>query len=235
MTRSESTGLVEVALPLKVQHTFTYEVPPGMRGPAVAGVRALVPLGDRRITGYIVGSATSAPDASLKAIHDLLDPEPLLDSHMLELTRWAADYYLTSWGLVIRTSLPPGIDRSTARIVELIGSPELLIHEDHPLSPPARQILAALPPRRRNPPPPPSRSVLRLAADRATVEASLAVLHARAPRQASLLEHLLQSEATITPVKATAIAGASAVRGLIEKGLICREEEEGERSPWEGA
>ena len=86
MIESESTGLVEVALPLKVQHTFTYEVPPGMRGSAVAGVRALVPLGDRRITGYIVGLATSAPDAPLKAIHDLLDPEPLLDSHMLELT-----------------------------------------------------------------------------------------------------------------------------------------------------
>jgi len=271
MIESESTGLVEVALPLKVQHTFTYEVPPGMRGPAVAGMRALVPLGDRRITGYIVGLATSAPDASLKAIHDLLDPEPLLDRHMLELTRWAADYYLTSWGLVIRTSLPPGIDRSTARIVALIGSPELLIQEDDRLDPTQRQILAALQARHRIPLSslkrhwpsrevdrlvrhlvsrelvrleyddrlptvrPARRSVLRLPADRATVEASLAVLHARAPRQASLLEHLLQSEATITSVKATAIAGASAVRGLIEKGLIRRGEEEVERSPWEGA
>jgi primosomal protein N' (replication factor Y) len=82
---------------------------------------------------------------------------------------------------------------------------------------------------------PARRSVLRLPADRAAVEASLAGLHARAPRQASLLEHLLQSEATITSVKATALAGASAVRGLIEKGLIRREEEEVERSPWEGA
>lgn len=271
MIESESTGLVEVALPLKVQHTFTYEVPPGMRGPAVAGVRALVPLGDRRITGYIVGLATSAPDAPLKTIHDLLDPEPLLDRHMLELTRWAADYYLTSWGLVIRTSLPPGIDRSTARIVELIGSPELLIQEGDRLDPAQRQILAALQARRRIPlsslkrrwpsrevdrlvrhlvsrelvrleyderPPtvrPARRSVLQLAADRATVEGKLGSLHARAPRQASLLKDLLQSEATITSVNATAIAGASAVRGLIEKGLICREEEEVERSPWEGA
>jgi primosomal protein N' (replication factor Y) len=271
MIESESTGLVEVALPLKVQHTFTYEVPPGMRGPAVAGVRALVPLGDRRITGYIVGLATSAPDASLKAIHDLLDPEPLLDSHMLELTRWAADYYLTSWGLVIRASLPPGIDRSTARMVELIGSPELLIQEGDRLGPTQRQILAALQARRRIPlsslkrrwpsrevdrlvrhlvsrelvrleyderPPtvrPARRSVLRLAADRATVEGKLGSLRARAPRQALLLEYLLQSEATITSVKATAIAGASAVRGLIARGLIRRGEEEVERSPWEGA
>ncbi|MBI2903047.1 MAG: primosomal protein N', partial [Candidatus Methylomirabilis oxyfera] len=271
MVDFESTGLVEVALPLKVQHTFTYEVPPAMRGPAVAGVRALVPLGDRRITGYIVGIATSAPDASLKAIHDLLDPEPLLDSHMLELTRWAADHYLTSWGLVIRTSLPPGIDRSTARIVELIGSPELLIQEAARLGPTQRQILAALQARGRIPLSslkrrwpsrevdrlvrhlvsrelvrleyderlptvrPARRSVLRLPADRAAVEASLAGLHARASRQASLLEYLLHSEATITSAKATAIAGASAMRSLIAKGFICRGEEEVERSPWERA
>ena len=115
MSQVESASLVEVALPLKMQQTFTYEVPPSLRGSAIPGMRALVPLGNRSITGYIVGVTTSTPSAPLKPIHDLLDPEPLLDAHMLGLTRWAADYYLTSWGLVIRASLPPGIDRSTAR------------------------------------------------------------------------------------------------------------------------
>lgn len=269
MIGSESTGLVEVALPLKVQHTFTYEVPPAMRGSAVAGVRALVPLGDRRITGYIVGMATSAPDAPLKPIDDLLDPEPLLDGHMLELTRWAADYYLTSWGLVIRTSLPPGIDRSTGRIVELIGSPALLVQESARLGPEQRQIFAALQARRRillsslkrrwpgrevdrlvrelvnrqlarleygerlPAVRAAHRSTIRLVSDRATVEEKLEALRGRAPRQATLLEHLLRSDATVTAVEATAMAGAAAVRGLIAKGLIRRVEEEVERSPWD--
>jgi primosomal protein N' (replication factor Y) len=269
MIDSESTGLVEVALPLKVQHTFTYEVPSAMHGSAVAGARALVPLGDRRITGFIVGMATSVPGTPLKAIHDLLDPEPLLDSHMLGLTRWAADYYMTSWGLVIRAALPPGIDRSTARIVELIGSPELLLREGDRFGPAQKQILAALQAKRRIPLSslkrrwpgrevdrlvsslvsrnlvrleyddrlpavrPAHRAVLALSTDRATVEVQLAGLRARAPRQASLLEHLLNSEATITPVKAAGIAGASAVRGLIAKGLVHRGEEEVERSPWD--
>jgi len=271
MIESESTGLVEVALPLKVRHTFTYEVPPALRASAVAGVRALVPLGERRITGYVVGPASSAPDVAVKAVHELLDQQPLLDAHMLALTRWVADYYLTSWGLVIRTSLPPGIDRSTSRSVELIESSELLAREVARLGPTQQEILAALKGRgrvllsslRRRWPGrevdrlvqhlvtrqlarvgysdrlpavrPARRSVVRLATDRAAVEPALAVMRARAPRQCALLEQLLRSATTVTAAEATAIAGASGVRGLIAKGLIRRVEEEVERSPWEGA
>ena len=271
MTDSASTSLVEVALPLKAQQTFTYEVPPSMRGSAFAGVRALVPLGNRTMTGYIVGTTTSAPATPLKPINQLLDPEPLLDAHMLELTRWAADYYLASWGLVIRASLPPGIDRSTARFVELTGSSELLDRETVRLGATQRQILSAFKARRwiplaslkrrwpgrevdrliqqlvgqklasleyRDRPPavrPARRSVIRIAADRAKAEAELTVLRRRALRQSSLLEHLLRSGEAITSQEATGVAGASGVRGLIEKGLIRREEEEVERSPWDGA
>jgi primosomal protein N' (replication factor Y) len=271
MADSASTSLVEVAVPLRAQHTFTYEVPPSLRALAVPGMRALVPLGNRNVTGYIVGASTSPPDVPVKPINDLLDPEPLLDAHMLELTRWAADYYLTSWGLVIRASLPPGIDRSTVRIVELTGSPELLAQETARIGPMGHQILAGFRARawiplsslkRRWPErdvdrfvrhlvnlnlarvgyrerlpevQPAHRSVFRLAADRAAVELELGRLRSRAPRQSSLLEHLLRSDGTLTSQEATGLAGVSAVRGLIAKGLVRREEEEVERSPWEGA
>ncbi|HLC21111.1 MAG TPA: primosomal protein N', partial [Candidatus Methylomirabilis sp.] len=270
MADSASTSLVEVALPLRSQHTFTYEVPPSLRPLAVPGMRALVPLGNRNITGYIVGASTSPPDVPVKPINDLLDPEPLLDAHMLELTQWAADYYLTSWGLVIRASLPPGIDRSTVRIVELTGSRELLAQETARIGPMGHQILAGFQARawipllslkRRWPERdvdrfvrhlvnlnlarvgyrerlpevrPAHRSVFRLEADRAAVELELDRLRSRAPRQSLLLEHLLRSGGTITSQEATSLAGVSAVRGLIAKGLVRREEEEIERSPWEG-
>ncbi len=269
MSEVEATLLVEVALPLKVQQTFTYEVPPALRGAAVPGMRALVPLGNRSVTGYIVGPSSSPSGMPLKPIHDLLDPEPLLDSHMLELTRWAADYYMTSWGLVIRASLPPGIDRFTARIVELTGSPELLAQEASLLDRVQQQILALLQARkqiplaslkRRWPGPeverlirvlvgrklarleyrerlpavrPARRSVLRLAADRAMVESKLEALRSRAARQASLLEHLLRSDGTMTSPEAARVAGTSGVRSLLEKRLIRREEEVVERTPWE--
>lgn len=143
--------LAEIALPVPPRKVLTYTIPPALQKQAEVGKRALVPLGPRLVTGYIVALLSSRPvdPPDLKPIDAILDPEPLLDHHMLELTRLVADYYLTSWGLVIRTSLPPGIDRRTARTVELIESTERLAQEAGKLGPLQREILTALQARRR--------------------------------------------------------------------------------------
>ncbi|MDE2485694.1 MAG: DEAD/DEAH box helicase family protein, partial [candidate division NC10 bacterium] len=143
--------LADIALPVPPQRVLTYTLPPLLQKQVEVGERALVPLGPRLVTGYIVGLRSSGPmdPPDLKPIDAILDPEPLLDHHMLELTRLVADYYLTSWGLVIRTALPPGIDRRTVRTVELIGSPEQIIQEVSQLDPTQRQILTILQARRR--------------------------------------------------------------------------------------
>ncbi len=138
--------LAEIALPIPPRKTLTYVVPPSLSAQVEIGKRALVPLGNRLVTGCVVGlprSAEAAPP-SLKPIEAILDPEPLLDPHMLRLTRRVADDYLASWGLVIRSALPPGIDSSTVRIVELTGSAELIGQEAGRLDPLGRQILALL-------------------------------------------------------------------------------------------
>ncbi len=272
--------LAEIALPVPPRRVLTYTIPPALQSQVEVGKRALVPLGPRMVTGYIVGFLSSGqvtpPD--LKPIDAILDPEPLLDHHMLKLTRLVADYYLTSWGLVIRAALPPGIDRRTARTVELIESPDLFPHalsgerlaqEAGKLGPIQQQMLASLQAQRRmllsslkqrwpNEEVdrlirmlvrqnlakveyreclplirPASRSLLSLAVDHAAAEAELAALRHRAPRQASLLERLLQSGSKLTSAEATVLAGASGVRGLIAKGFIRRVTEEVERSPWE--
>src|SRR5574337_1971982 len=122
--------LAEIALPVPPRRVLTYTIPSLLQKQVEVGKRALVPLGPRLVTGYIVGLLSSGPVdlQNLKPIDAILDSEPLLDHHMLELTRLVADYYLTSWGLVIRTALPPGIDHRTVRTVELIGSPDLSPH-----------------------------------------------------------------------------------------------------------
>src|SRR5574337_1181007 len=271
--------LAEIALPVPPRSVLTYIIPSSLPTQVELGKRALVPLGPRLVTGYIVGLRCSGPidPPDLKPIDVILDPEPLLDHHMLELTRLVADHYLTSWGPVIRTTLPPGIDRGTVRTVELIESPDLsphvvsgerLIQEAGKLGPLQQQMLAALQVRRRMPLSslkrrwpdaevdrlvsmlvrqnlarveyrehlPSVRPIVRpqvsLTIDRAAAEVALAALRHRAPRQASLLDRLLQSGSTLTSVEASVIAGTSGVRSLIAKGLIRRTTEEIERSPW---
>jgi primosomal protein N' (replication factor Y) len=44
---------IEVAVPLPIDHSFTYRVPAGEEGRAKIGVRVLVPFGPRRVTGLI--------------------------------------------------------------------------------------------------------------------------------------------------------------------------------------
>jgi primosomal protein N' (replication factor Y) len=151
--------LAEIALPVPPRRVLTYTIPPPLQEQVEVGKRALVPLGPRLVTGYIVGlhtfndqrSAISRQTSEIKPIDALLDQEPLLDHHMLELTRFVADYYLTAWGPVIRAALPPGIDRGTARTVELIGSPEQIVLQVGTLTPIRQQIFAALQARRRMP------------------------------------------------------------------------------------
>jgi primosomal protein N' (replication factor Y) len=104
---------VEVALAVPQRRTFTYLVSPDLAGRAVPGARVLVPFGKRRVVGVIVGpsdgtGSTGRAGRQLRSVIELPDEQPLLAPEILELTRWAADYYQCSWGEMIRAALPGG-------------------------------------------------------------------------------------------------------------------------------
>ena len=119
MTPSSLPAYAEVAFPLSIDKTLHYAVPPHLREVAAPGKRAIVPLGTRVVSGYLVRLPERVEIQNLKEIHDILDPEPLLDQRLLELTRRVAEYYCASWGEVIKAALPPGIDASTRKLVRL--------------------------------------------------------------------------------------------------------------------
>lgn len=104
-----SSGVIEVAVPLHLEQTFTYALPPGLPSPAVTGLRVLVPFGRRTITGYILGAAPNAVGLKVKEVLELLDSEPLFTTADLEFYRWIASYYMHPLGEVIKTALPPGL------------------------------------------------------------------------------------------------------------------------------
>jgi primosomal protein N' (replication factor Y) len=98
-----------VAVPRPVRRLFTYAVPPALAQRCRRGVRVLVPFGRRKLTGYLLSLSGSPGDAAgvpLRPLEAVLDPEPVLDEAILDLTRWAADYYVVSWGEMIRAALP---------------------------------------------------------------------------------------------------------------------------------
>jgi primosomal protein N' (replication factor Y) len=135
---------VDVVFPTSVDTTLTYRVPEELRELARPGKRALVPLGVRTVSGYLVGTRDRPPVPQTKDLREILDAEPLLDAHLLELTRWVAEYYLCAWGEVIRTALPPGIDTLTRQVVRVTAAGTAVMDGEGLLRTGERELLAYL-------------------------------------------------------------------------------------------
>ena len=109
-----------VAVPAPLDEPLTYAVPEVLRGRLDVGMRVLVPLGRRRVTGVVVGFERESPVAGVKEVAEALDDEALLDPAFLKLCRWAADYYVASLGEVLAAALPPLL-RAESRLVVAFG------------------------------------------------------------------------------------------------------------------
>ena len=101
---------IDVAVALPVYNTFTYSVPETFGPRATAGKRVLVPFGNRKVTGYILGPCENGTQTDIKSILDVLDDEPLFPVSMIPFFRWVADYYMHPIGEVIKTALPGGLN-----------------------------------------------------------------------------------------------------------------------------
>src|SRR5690606_749204 len=104
--------LVEVAVAAAVRGTFTYRVPAALAERVTLGQRVAVPFGrSRRATGYVVGFPAAPPEqVELREIADVLDPFPPFTPALVELIRWAEEYYLAPPGELLRAALPPGLN-----------------------------------------------------------------------------------------------------------------------------
>jgi primosomal protein N' (replication factor Y) len=127
-TEGSGSGLLEVALALPPFATYTYRDP--RLGERVSvGAQVVVPLGGRRVTGFVVGHPDSGPP-QVRAIEAVLEDEPALDPEVLELCRWAAAYYLAPLGEVLRAALPQGERAAASRRIRLTESGRLFLRRD---------------------------------------------------------------------------------------------------------
>src|SRR4051812_19859874 len=100
----------DVAVPVPLDATFTYRV--GDTEPVVGG-RVLVPFRAERMVGVVTKLHDNAPQSQdkekkiqIKSVIAALDSEPVLDSGLLKLGEWIAQYYIAPIGEVFRSMLP---------------------------------------------------------------------------------------------------------------------------------
>jgi len=102
-----SESILRVALDTPLRRCFDYL--PALDGtlPEI-GARVAVPFGRQRLIGIIVSIETQSDreTGKLKRIYEAIDEVPSFDHKLLELLRWAADYYHHPIGEVLATALP---------------------------------------------------------------------------------------------------------------------------------
>src|ERR1051326_6409800 len=89
---------VAVIPPIAGHERLRYSLPPSLAERVAEGMRVLVPLGRRQVTGIVVDVGGDPPAAPLRDVLDILDDAPLLSADLLSLCRFAAGYYLASLG-----------------------------------------------------------------------------------------------------------------------------------------
>lgn len=99
---------VRVVFPLAVPEALTYRVPEAWIGQVCPGVRVLVPLRGRTRVALVLEEEKRPPEglSSILNVHEVLDEEPLLPPHVLELVRFVSDYYFCPPGLVAKSAIP---------------------------------------------------------------------------------------------------------------------------------
>jgi primosomal protein N' (replication factor Y) len=115
-----------------------YAVPDELRDRIAVGMRALIPLGKRKVTGVILELLQTTSLLQTRPVLALPDEAPVLDQTLLVLGQWVAQYYLATLGEVLAAILPPALRRESLR--EIVLLPEAVAPGD-PLE---REILRLL-------------------------------------------------------------------------------------------
>ncbi|MGD8524267.1 MAG: primosomal protein N', partial [Desulfobacterales bacterium] len=138
-----SDTYIDVAVALPVHNTFTYGVPESFVSFVAVGKRVLVPFGQRRVTGYILGYSDTDPDKDLKLILDVLDDSPLFVPSMVPFFQWISDYYKHPLGEVIKTALPGGLTIYDVATIAIADRGYQALQQDS-ATPVEKQILQCL-------------------------------------------------------------------------------------------
>jgi len=103
--------IVQVVVDAPLPAALEYALPAGADGAGLIGRCCVVPLGRRRVSGLIVGTAAqgSVNAARLRGVERVVDELAPLGAHWLQLTRFAAEYYQHAWGEVAVPALPPAL------------------------------------------------------------------------------------------------------------------------------
>ena len=93
-----------------VDDGFAYSIPDDLSGIEI-GTQVRVPLGGRRVKGYVTALRRGEPDRPLRPIQGRSGDLPVFDRALLETARWVSTYYVAPLSVVLSRCAPPNLPR----------------------------------------------------------------------------------------------------------------------------
>jgi len=106
-----------------VDDGFTYEVPATMADLDVGDI-VRVPLGGRRVRGYVTSVSEGTPDRALRQIAARSGKQGVFDPALLQTLRWVSTHYVAPLSTVLSRCAPPNLPRAAPRSERLHMSDE---------------------------------------------------------------------------------------------------------------
>jgi primosomal protein N' len=125
----QAQKFARIILPAPLKEPLVYSIPESLEDQIAAGIRVLIPLQRRTVTGIVVGLVAENSMAQTKPIIAPLDHEPILDRQLLKLAHWISRYYLTSLGEVVAAMMPSSSRRQSQRTVILMRAEPAMTDE----------------------------------------------------------------------------------------------------------
>jgi primosomal protein N' (replication factor Y) len=114
----------EVIVPLPLDNTYTYVIPPEMVDAVQPNRRVIVPFGNKHYYTAIVKAVHDAippPAYALKEIFAALDAEPIVLPSQIAFWEWMASYYICKLGDVYKAAVPSGLKLESETVVRCNG------------------------------------------------------------------------------------------------------------------
>lgn len=108
------TQIAEVIVDVPTMQTntpYSYEIPPALVDQIQPGMRVVVPFGkgSRKVQGFVWqvdAAAQPVPDVTLKAIDNVMDPAPIVNAELMQLSDWLAHTTYAFTITCLQTMLP---------------------------------------------------------------------------------------------------------------------------------
>jgi primosomal protein N' (replication factor Y) len=134
------SSILHFAIDTPLRRVFDYLPPAEGAGNLQPGQRAWLPFGRRRVMGLLLNTSTHSevPQDKLRRVVEMIDDEPVLDTTLLGMLQWAADYYHHPIGEVVVAALPGNLRH---------GAPHSASELYWQITEPGRQRVAKIPAR----------------------------------------------------------------------------------------